>query len=72
MTTADERPTAWRRALSVGNLTACAAYLYVAIGPVYGASGAMRVFKAIALALAAAAIVPGYRFVLFLIILYAT
>jgi hypothetical protein len=58
--------------LSVTNLAACAVYLYLAIGPVYGAAGAMRAFKSIVLALAVAAIVLGYRFALFLITLYAT
>ena len=58
--------------LSVANLAACAAYLYLAIGPVYGASGTLRTAKAILLALAVAAIVLGYRFVLFFITLYAT
>jgi Protein of unknown function (DUF3667) len=59
-------------ALSFANLAACALYLYVAIGPVYGAAGAMRALQAIVLALAVAAIVPGYRFVLFLITLSVT
>jgi hypothetical protein len=58
--------------LSVVNLAACAAYLYLAIGPVYGATGLLRTTKAILLALAVAAIVLGYRFVLFFITLYAT
>src|SRR5262245_41969909 len=31
--------------LSVANLAACALYLYVAIGPVYGASGGVRVVQ---------------------------
>ncbi len=59
-------------ALSVFNLAACALYLYVAIGPVYGARGVMRVVQAGLLALAAGAIVLGYRFALFLITLYGT
>jgi Protein of unknown function (DUF3667) len=58
--------------LSVANLAACAVYIYLAIGPVYGATGARRATMAILLALAVAAIVLGYRFVLFLITLYAT
>jgi hypothetical protein len=58
--------------LSVANLAACAVYIYLAIGPVYGATGALRATKAILLALAVAAIVLGYRLVLFLITLYAT
>jgi len=43
----------------------CAAYLYVAIGAVYGAAGATRILRAIVLALAVAAIVLAYRFALF-------
>jgi hypothetical protein len=58
--------------LSVANLAACAAYIYLAIGPVYGATGTARTAKAVLLALAVAAIVIGYRFVLFFITLYAT
>jgi hypothetical protein len=58
--------------LSVANLAACAVYIYLAMGPVYGATGALRAAKAAGLALAAGAIVVGYRFVLFLITLYAT
>jgi hypothetical protein len=58
--------------LSVANLAACALYLYLAIGPVYGAAGAMRSLQVVVLVVAVAAIVLGYRFVLFLITLYAT
>ncbi len=58
--------------LSVANLAVCTLYLYAAIGPVYGAGGPMRVLQAVVLAIAVAAIVLGYRFVLFLITLYAT
>lgn len=58
--------------LSVANLTVCAVYIYLAIGPVYGATGMPRATKALLLALAVAAIFLGYRFVLFLITLYAT
>jgi hypothetical protein len=58
--------------LSMVNLAACAAYLYVAIGPVYQATGGTRVVKAVVLALAVAAIVLAYRFALFLITLYGT
>jgi hypothetical protein len=58
--------------LSVINLAACALYLHLAIGRVYAASGVMRVVKTVLLALAVGAIVLGYRFVLFLITLYAT
>jgi len=58
--------------LSVINLTACAAYLYLSTGRVYSASGPMRFVKALALALTVSGIVLGYRFVLFLITLYGT
>ena len=58
--------------LSVANLVVCAVYIYLAIGPVYSATGAMRATKAVLLAVAVATIVLGYRFVLFLITLYAT
>ena len=58
--------------LSVLNLAVCAAYLYLAIGPVYDATGSGRVAKTILLALAVGVIVLGYRFVLLLITLYAT
>jgi len=43
--------------LSVISLVACATYLYMATGAVYGASGTIRVLKVAALALAAAALV---------------
>jgi cation transporter-like permease len=58
--------------LSSVNFLACVAYLYMAIGPVYGTVGVMRGLQAIVLTVAVAAIVLGYRFVLFLITLYAT
>ena len=58
--------------LSLINLAACATYLYIATGTVYGASGAIRVIKVLALALAVAGILLGYRFVLFLVTLYTT
>jgi hypothetical protein len=58
--------------LTVANLMACAVYIHLAIGPVYDATGVLRAAKAAGLALAAGAIVLGYRFMLFLITLYAT
>jgi hypothetical protein len=58
--------------LTIANLAACVVYIYLATGPVYGASGKFRVAKAFLLALVVAAIVLGYRFVLFLITLYGT
>jgi hypothetical protein len=58
--------------LSVANLAACALYIYLAIGPVYGVTGVLRATTSILLALAVGAIVVGYRFVVFLITLHAT
>ena len=58
--------------LSLINLAACAAYIYVAIGKTYGTTGAQRIAKALALAIAVAAIVIGYRFSMFVITLYST
>ncbi|WP_280154387.1 DUF3667 domain-containing protein [Piscinibacter sp. XHJ-5] len=58
--------------LSIALLIACSVYLYLAIGPVYQARGAMRVVQTMVLAIAVASIVLGYRFVLFLITLYGT
>lgn len=55
--------------LSVANLAACAAYLFLAIGPVYGAAGARRTVATIFLAVCVAAIALGYRFALFFITL---
>jgi hypothetical protein len=58
--------------LTAINLAVCAAYLYTAIGPVYGASGVVRAGQALVLTLAVGLIALGYRFVLFLITLYGT
>lgn len=58
--------------LSLINLAACATYLYIATGTVYGASGLIRGIKVLALALAVTGILLGYRFVLFLSTLYTT
>ena len=59
-------------AISIALLLACGAYLYVATGKVYRANGAGRVLKAVALTVAVASIVLGYRFVLLLVTLYTT
>jgi hypothetical protein len=58
--------------LSMINLAACAAYLYQAAGTVYDASGAIRVIKALVLALGVAGVLLGYRFALFVVTLYTT
>jgi hypothetical protein len=56
--------------LTLANLLICFAYLYVAIGAVYGAQGLPRVAKAALLAISVSAIVVGYRFMIFLVALY--
>jgi hypothetical protein len=58
-------------ALTAVNLTACATYVYLAIGEFYRARGPLRVVKALVLTLAVAAIALGYRFALFLMTLYS-
>jgi len=58
--------------LSIFNLAACAVYLYIAAGRVYGGKGIARAVKIAILAPAVAAILLGYRFVIFLITLYST
>ena len=58
--------------LSVILLLACAAYLYKAIGTVYGTRGARRILKVVILTVALAGIVLAYRFVLLPITLYST
>lgn len=58
--------------LSLALLVACAIYLYISTGAVYGGKVSMRAFKTIALTAGAATIVLGYRFTLLLITLYTT
>jgi len=58
--------------LSLINLAACATYLYIATGTVYGPSGLIRGIKVLALALAVTGILLDYRFMLFLSTLYTT
>jgi len=53
-------------------LLACGWYLHVATAHVYGASGASRAVRVVALTVTVAAISLGYRFVLLLITLYTT
>ncbi len=55
--------------LSVFNLAAGGLYLYLAIGPVYGTAGGLRMVQAVLLAISVATIVIGYRFLLFVITL---
>jgi len=59
-------------ATSIALLLVCGMYLYVATGKVCGATGVSRVLKVVALTVAVASIVLGYRFVLFVITLYTT
>jgi hypothetical protein len=58
--------------LSLTLLAACAVYLYIATGAVYGGRLAIRALKTGALTVGVAVIVLGYRFSLFLITLYTT
>jgi hypothetical protein len=58
--------------LSAVNVVACAVYLYLGIGVVYQARGVVRAAKALVLTLALGVIVLGYRFLVFLITLFAT
>jgi len=58
--------------LTAINLAACLAYVHIAIGRVYAATGVARLFKALALTVAVGCIVLGYRFLIFLITLYST
>jgi hypothetical protein len=58
--------------LSLFNLGACAAYIYVAIGAVYGTRGAARIVKTGVLAISLAALFVAYRFGMFLLTLYTT
>lgn len=58
--------------LSTLNFVACATYLYLATGTVYGARGVARVAASLMLTAAVAAIALGYRFGLFLFTLYVT
>jgi Protein of unknown function (DUF3667) len=55
--------------LTVFNVTACAAYLYLAAA-FYGSRGLPRLAKSVALALAVGAIALGYRFAIFMITLH--
>ena len=58
--------------LSIFNLAACAIYLYIATGRVYGGNRIIRALKVAVLAPAVASILLGYRFAIFLITLYST
>lgn len=58
--------------LSLAGLAACVAWLFVAIGRFYAASGFGRVLRAAVLTVLVAAIVLGYRLAIFVITLYTT
>jgi len=58
--------------MGIGLMIACAAYLYIAIGPVFGTRGPTRVLQAAVLSVATAGIFLCYRFVVMLITLYTT
>lgn len=58
--------------ISIALVIACAIYLNMATKEVYGAAGAVRVLKVVALTVVVVSIVLGYRFVLLLITLYTT
>jgi hypothetical protein len=51
-------------------LAACAAYLYAALGRVYDSRGARRALEVVVLTVGVAALVLGYRFVLFALTLH--
>jgi hypothetical protein len=58
--------------LSVLNLVACGVYVHLSSARVFGQRGPMQVVKAVVLAVAAGAIVIGYRFLLLPITLLLT
>lgn len=58
--------------ISLSLLVACAAYVHISAGAVYGGSAANRALKAVGLTVGVAMIVLGYRFTLFLVTLYST
>jgi len=57
---------------SIFAVAACAAWILAALRRVFGSSGAPWVARGLLLALAAGALVPGYRFFVFLVTLYTT
>ena len=59
-------------ALSLFNVGACSLYIYLAIGPAYGARGTSRLLKTVWLGAAVAVLFVGYRFAIFLITFYTT
>jgi len=57
-------------AIAIALIVFCAIYFFLGTRAVYGAEGGVRIFKTAVLAVAAAAIVLGYRFLLLLLTLY--
>ena len=60
------------KVLSIFNLLACGTYVFLAIAPVYSASGWRRAAAALFLTLMLALLFVGYRFAIFLITFYTT
>jgi hypothetical protein len=60
------------RVLSILEVLVCAIYLYIAVGSVYGARGAFRVLKVVALASAVCAIFLAYRVALMFLAFFIT
>ena len=58
--------------LSALLLVGCIAYLFLALGRVYPAGWPARLLRSFGLGVVVAAIVPGYRFLIFIITLYTT
>jgi hypothetical protein len=58
--------------LSIALVVVSAIYLYVAVGRVYGARGALRGVQTLVLSVGVVVIVLGYRFVLLMVTLYST
>ena len=58
-------------ALSLISVMVCAGYIYAAIGAAYGATGGLRIAKALILTAIVAGLFVGYRFAIFVITLYS-
>ena len=66
------RTESFDHGLSIIEVRACAAYLYLATGTVYGARGSIRILQVVLLVSAVVSIVLGYRLALLPITLYTT
>jgi hypothetical protein len=58
--------------LTALHLAACAVFVYIATGRVYGASGPGRIVRTAVLTFSVMALVLGYRLLLFVVTLYST